>query len=502
MAQRIKQKRKQFDIKEKSRIISRLESGEKNIDLAKEYGVPHSTISSMWKKRDTIKALFDSNLLKMKRARRTKHTNIEEALLKWYKYQRANNVPVNGPTLQEKAKEIATRLGVDDFTSSHGWIQRYRMRNGIAGGKAGDDTPGVSGVLENWLETKWPTWLFEGYAPDEIFNAVETGLFYNMKPHMTSKFKGDQCSSGRWPTARLTIMVAANVTGTSKSKLLAIGNSKTLKFFTKKQMPVAYEDDEKSWMTSKIFKQWLRNWDAELEATERKIIVLVDNSPAHSLVTDLKWIKLVFLPPNLASALQPMNLGVIRCLKSNYRTLQVLKMLQNMENDDRHAIALFDALLILSEAWEKVSKKDIARCFEEAGFKELLAASDVVDPLDMQLSVDDKNNITLAQLAANLQPSLSQAEVDDFIDVDSCLATSAPASEEDIMLEEEAEEEFKVPSLNEGLQAINVLRKIIMCNDNFRNCGNYDEMLVQMQRELQNSYARQKCSEHIKVEYT
>ncbi|CAH2101567.1 unnamed protein product [Euphydryas editha] len=129
-----KQIRKQITIEEKSRIISKLENGIPNKDLAAEYGVPHSTISTIWKERQKIQKLFKKNLLKMKRARTTKHTKIEDALLKWYKYQRANNVPINGPILQQKANDFAQSFG-EDFVCSSSWIQRFRARHGIVGGK-------------------------------------------------------------------------------------------------------------------------------------------------------------------------------------------------------------------------------------------------------------------------------------------------------------------------------------------------------------------------------
>ncbi|XP_028177561.1 tigger transposable element-derived protein 4-like [Ostrinia furnacalis] len=251
--------------------------------------VSHSTISTIWKERDKIQILYDKNFLKMKRARTTRHTKIEEALLKWFKYQRTNNVPINGPILQQKANDFAQRLG-EDFVCSSSWIQRFRARHGIVGGKVSGD----KGAVNEWMAQKWPT-LCEGYSPEDIYNT------------------------------RLTIMVAANMTGSCKRKLLVIGKSKKPRCFKNtRSLPVS--------TVNKLSQ--VRNWDAELKANNKKVLLLVDNCPAHPAVTNLKCIKLVFLPPNVTSVLQLMNQGVIRCLKSHYRRLQVLKLIQSIDSNN------------------------------------------------------------------------------------------------------------------------------------------------------------------------
>ncbi|CAD6216098.1 GSCOCG00011289001-RA-CDS, partial [Cotesia congregata] len=76
---------------------------------------------------------------------------------------------------------------------------------------------------------------------------------------------------------------------------------------------------------------WLRSWDAELKVYQRKILLIVDNCPAHCKVDNLKFIKLVFLPPNVTSVLQPMDQGVIKSLKTHYRKLLVVHLLQSFE---------------------------------------------------------------------------------------------------------------------------------------------------------------------------
>lgn len=335
-------KRKVFNIEEKSHIIWRLENGELNGDIAKECGVSHSTISTIWKNKDKIKAFFENNSLKTKRLRTSEHKVIEEALLTWFKHQRANKVPISGPILQQKANDFARRMGEENFECSLSWVQRFRARHNIVAGKVCGEAAGVpEGVTEEWLSHKWPA-LCEGYKPEEIFNADETGLFFNLTPDKTLKFKGEQCKGGKMSKTRITVLVTANMTGSRKEKLLVIGKAKKPRCFKNiRSLPGTYENNTKSWMTSHIFEKWLRNWDADLKSRGNKILLLVDNCPAHPVVPNLKCIKLVFLPPNVTSILQPMDQGVIKALKTQYRKLQVLQMLQNIENGENKKVLAF-----------------------------------------------------------------------------------------------------------------------------------------------------------------
>lgn len=112
---------------------------------------------------------------------------------------------------------------------------------------------------------------------------------------------------------------------------------------------------------------------------------------------------------------------------------------------------------------------------------------------------DEEDNISLAQLAQNLRPALSTTETNEFIDVDQSIAICAPATEDDIVREvqeeneneqEDWEEQFTVPTLIDGLNAVSVLRKIVLFNEEFYMQGNCDDTLIKIQRELQNVYAR------------
>ncbi|CAG4994649.1 unnamed protein product [Parnassius apollo] len=133
-----------FTVKEKVDIISRLQNGENHVNLCKQFGVSHSTISTMWKNRAKIMECFESKSLKIKKNRNPTHQDIENTLLVWFKAQKSQNVPISGPFLQEKANHFARQLGKTNFVCSESWIYRFRQRHNIVVGKVCGEAASVS----------------------------------------------------------------------------------------------------------------------------------------------------------------------------------------------------------------------------------------------------------------------------------------------------------------------------------------------------------------------
>ncbi|CAG4990196.1 unnamed protein product [Colias eurytheme] len=74
-------------MEEKSAILQRLEAGESNATLVKEFGISHSTVFTIKKNKDKIEPLFNANVLKCKRVRMSTHEQVDKALLQWFKFQ-------------------------------------------------------------------------------------------------------------------------------------------------------------------------------------------------------------------------------------------------------------------------------------------------------------------------------------------------------------------------------------------------------------------------------
>ena len=68
--------------------------------------------------------------------------NPETVLLMWFKDTRAQQIPISGSILQEKAKEYGTGLGSDDFHFSdgcfYGFKHCYHIQFCVISGESGD----------------------------------------------------------------------------------------------------------------------------------------------------------------------------------------------------------------------------------------------------------------------------------------------------------------------------------------------------------------------------
>ena len=187
-------------------------------------------------------------------------------------------------------------------------------------------------MTSSWNETTLPT-ILSNYKLEDIFNADEFGLFYQCLPEKTYHLKGEKCSGGKKSKLRFTGMAAASATG-EKLPMFVIGKSKKPRCFKNiKHLPCQYTSQKKSWMDSEIFENWVRKLDQKFRVDGRKIVLIIDNCPAHPSISNLTNIHLVFLPPNTTSVLQPMDQGVIRSLKAHYRRRVVRLLCSALENN-------------------------------------------------------------------------------------------------------------------------------------------------------------------------
>ena len=84
------------------------------------------------------------------------------------------------------------------------------------------------------------------------------------------------------------------------------------------KLPCRYQSQNKSWMVSTIFENWVRELDNQFVNKSQKVALFIDDCTAHPDIEGLKAIDLFFLSPKTTFALQPTNQGVIRSLKTRY----------------------------------------------------------------------------------------------------------------------------------------------------------------------------------------
>jgi hypothetical protein len=213
----------------KVKILSEVNKGRKKSEVAAEFGIPRSTLSTIIKSGNHIEGKLQSGNVEgaRKRLRSATHDDVDKALLQWFRQIREVSLPVNGPILLEKAPALAVELGCHDFHPSNGWLGRWKDRHGIhLRNVCGEAAAVKQESVQMWLTTTLPQ-LLTCYQDSDIYNADETGLFWRMLPDKSLNFKGETCTGGKQSKERITVLLAANMTGTSKLKPLVIGKAKT-----------------------------------------------------------------------------------------------------------------------------------------------------------------------------------------------------------------------------------------------------------------------------------
>ena len=165
---------------------------------------------------------------------------------------------------------------------------------------------------------------------------------------------------------RVTVLFFVNGEGVSECPPSVIWRSENPRWFKrikKANLPVWYYSQKKSWMDDELLHTILGKINNELIArhNNRKILLLLDNTGCHpsNIVEKYSNIKVVFLPPNTTSELQPLDLGIIQTFKTYYRKLfmryVVTKIVKcSSATEVSSSIKILQAIHWIAEAWKNV----------------------------------------------------------------------------------------------------------------------------------------------------
>ncbi|GJV05319.1 CENP-B homolog protein 2-like protein [Tanacetum coccineum] len=303
----------------------------------------------------------------VKRHKPAKFPDLEKSLYEWI-LQYQEHVNMTGELIIEKAKKFMKDMypvDTPDFTFSIGWLGKFKARYGIKNfrrfGESGSvEMEGMEDKLKSIRDK------VDQFEMKDIFNMDETGLFFRLQPdHSLATM---QLEGKKQDKERLTVAICCNEDGSEKLPLWIIGKyakPRCFKNVNLNSLNCEYRANKRAWMTGVLFEEYVRQLDKKMVG--RKILLIVDNCPAHpKIIEGLRNVELFFLPPNTTSKIQPCDAGIIRAFKMHYRRRFYRSLLEGYELGvpNPAKINVLDAMNLAISAWTMdVSANTIANCF-------------------------------------------------------------------------------------------------------------------------------------------
>lgn len=419
-------KRTELTLKQKVELI-KASAGQSSRQLAEKFAVGRTQVQTILKRKAELMTAYEENgnSSRKRACYRSDYEDIDELTWRWFQRVRGLNTPVSGPMIQHQALDYAKELQKPDFKASNGWLSRFKSRHNIGCATLSGERASVNpDTVASWKE-RLPD-IIKNFAPRDVYNMDETGLFFRALPDKSLTVRGTDCAGGKKSKDRLTVAVCVNAVGEFETPLV-IGHAQKPRCFKNldiNRLPVKWVANKKAWMTGFLFKEWITAFNRRMRAGRRHVLLLLDNAPSHPQDLELSNTTVKFLPANTTSVLQPLDLGIIKNIKCHYRTRLLRAVLSKVETASSAAevaksVNCLDACHWIRDAVRDVKPLTVQRCFGKAGV-----------PPQQDLPDDDpEDDLPLAQLLAATVDRLQLPEpmtVEAYCEVDAGL----PATEE------------------------------------------------------------------------
>ncbi|OWZ08862.1 Tigger transposable element derived 4 [Phytophthora megakarya] len=119
-------------------------------------------------------------------------------------------------------------------------------------------------------------------------------------------------------------------------------------------------------MNGGIFKDWL---DLRMGLEKRRILLLAHNVSSHMRPPVALWnVRLEFLPKNTTSMLQPLDQGIIVCVKRSFTRIKIEDSVDRyVAGHPQQIISIRTAEDWASRAWNDVTPTIIGNCWVHSG---------------------------------------------------------------------------------------------------------------------------------------
>ena len=343
MASRRGIKLKTLTIPEKMKVLDAIDAGVGMRHVCERFDIKPSTFYDIKKAREKIRKraseLEDAGGSKHvpKRIKLAKYSDLDAAVFKWYKQQRSGGIKVRGVDLQDAALRLSKHLGIANFQASAGWLFTFRTRHCLTDRRsAGEALSADESAVEPFRQKLVRIINESNLLHSQIYNADETGLYWKATPSNTQVNRSEKRVAGhKTAKERISVLACANADGSHRLVPMVVGKAKKPRALKNLSLPPChYTGNKTAWFTQEIFIKWFHEkfvpevikFQREVLGISRenvKAILLLDNAPAHpaerALVGLDGRIKVIYLPPNTTSLIQPMDQGVIEACKRGYR---------------------------------------------------------------------------------------------------------------------------------------------------------------------------------------
>ena len=313
------------------------------VDVAHSYNMNRSTIGTILKNTDKIMEHVKSAVPMMSTII-SKHGKVmeemENLLSVWMQDQHQHRVPLSLMLILEKTKSLYEDLKKKhsevskgaSFHANHGWFHLFKARTNLHNVKVSGDAVSADTVAARESPATLLEILDEGmYLPKQVFNVDETGLYWKRMPDRSYIRKEEMLMPGyNSAKDRLTLLFGGNASDDMKLKPLLVyhsENPRALKNIAKGSLPVMWKSNPKAGVTQAIFPDWFFHHfipEVEKYCLKKdilfKILLLLDSALGHPPFMDdfHPNVKVMHLPPNTTSLIQPMDQGVIETFKKYY----------------------------------------------------------------------------------------------------------------------------------------------------------------------------------------
>ena len=323
-----------------------------------------------------------------KRKHDSRWPDLEAALFDWSQQILRKKGTITNKLLKEMAKKLFYGLPQYQNMEPPGlqtaWIEKFKARYNISD-HTRNPRSDVTDRLANENEFESLRDELKLFDYDDIYSMDETALFWKMSPDdplVDGGKSGSRKIGSKSVKAKITVILACNVTGSQKLPPWIIGKARKPRCLEQtgvymENLPIIWRYNGEALMTAILFEEYVRWFDRQMSG--RNVCLLVDELSAHvagkellswDLPKSLANIKLVLFPTNTPSVHQPLDQGIIRSWKAHYRT----RWLAYMCNEyDTHGNPLgstnvLKAVRWLTDAWENnVTPTTIRRCWNKSG---------------------------------------------------------------------------------------------------------------------------------------